>query len=278
VAFDTILVPIDGSSRALAGVRQARRLARLFSARLWIVTVVDPIGRDVDPQAVLDAGKAEAGDIPCETEIIEGIEPEKIIARLNDEHPEALCCMATRGRHPAGRMLLGSVAREVVDRAREPVVLVGPKCRDDPDVAIDRIVIALDGTPDSETALDWAPRWASSTGASMDLIRIVYPLPDPAAKVPPSDAQMDDLRYVHQAAKRLDDDKTGVRSLTVQATDPVEAIRDHLDYFAHSLVAMATRPASPVTQALLGSTAARLVRVSPSPVALTSRSDSRLRF
>lgn len=89
---------------------------------------------------------------------------------------------------------------------------------------------------------------------------------------------MDDLTYVHLAAERLTDDESSVRSLTVQATDPVEAIRDHLDDFAHSLLAMTTRPASPVTEALLGSTAARLVRVSPSPVALTSRADSRLRF
>jgi len=270
--YQRILVPLDGSDVALRAVRQADRLAALFDARLWLVTVDDP-GDDRDPEAILDEGVGAAGSTPVDTELITNGDPHVVIAELNDGHADALCCMSTSGRGPLGIMVLGSVARAVVDHSSEPVVLVGPACRAELH-SIERVTVALDGSAESEAAVEWAARWAHSTGRPLDLIRVVHPLPDPAARVTPSGGQLDDLRYVHAVANDLDTPEK-IHSFNLTATDPVEALSRHLRDFDRSLLAMAIRPTDLLAELVAGGVAAELIRRSPAPVALTSRRDRR---
>lgn len=48
--YTRILVPLDGSDRALAALGPARRPARLHGAQLWLMTVATPD----DPRARTD--------------------------------------------------------------------------------------------------------------------------------------------------------------------------------------------------------------------------------
>ncbi len=270
--YQRILVPLDGSDVALRAVRQAERLAAMFGARLWLVTIDDP-GDDADPAAILAEGVGVAETTAVDAEHITSENPHLVLAELNDGHADALCCMSTSGRGSIGRAVLGSVARAVVDHSVEPVVLVGPACRDEP-VPIDRITVALDGSEQSEAAVGWAAQWAHSAGRTLDLIRVVHPLPAPAARVQPTEEQLDDLRYVHVLADELDTPEK-IHSFNLSAADPVEALSRHLRDFDGSLLAMATRPADLLADLVTGGVAAALIRRSPAPVALTSRPDHR---
>lgn len=270
--YQRILVPLDGSDVAVRAVRQAQRLALLFGARLWIVTVDDP-GDDRDTESILAEGVDAAGPLPVDTQRVDGGDPHVVIAELNDTHPDALCCMSTTGRGPLGRAVLGSVTRAVVDHSTEPVVVVGPACREGRDT-IDRVTVALDGSAESETAVVWAAQWAHAADVPLDLIRVVHPLPEPAARVQPTEGQLDDLRYVHVVAADLDEPER-VHSVNLAAAEPVEALSRHLEDFDGSLLAMATRPADVLAELVAGGVGSELIRRSPAPVALTSRSDRR---
>jgi nucleotide-binding universal stress UspA family protein len=50
----------------------------------------------------------------------------EIIAALAEEHDSVLIVMGQRRRSPVGKLLLGSVAREVLELHERPVLLAGP--------------------------------------------------------------------------------------------------------------------------------------------------------
>ncbi len=144
--FDRILVPLDGSATAEAGLREASRLARLTGARLRLVHVLDRFSHAsgfetadaycnqllpklrIDARTMLDSARVEleAGGLRVETELIE---PEIV------EIPESICKTAlgwgadlivigTHARRGAARLMLGSHAEQILRLARVPVLLV----------------------------------------------------------------------------------------------------------------------------------------------------------
>lgn len=62
-------------------------------------------------------------DIPCETRLLRG-EPAEQILRLADEEGVDLIAMGTVGRTGLSRLLMGSVAEQVVRHAKCPVLTV----------------------------------------------------------------------------------------------------------------------------------------------------------
>jgi nucleotide-binding universal stress UspA family protein len=264
--YTRILVPIDGSDRALAALGPARRLAQLHGAQLCAMTVVPP---DIaaDPiDSVIEGARRVAGDERLECSVVHGADPASELLRVICDEPETLLCLSTRARGPIGRLLFGSVAGEVVRRADRPIVLVGPSCDVGDVEPIRRIVVCLDGTPEGEAILRWTAQWSVSTGLSMVLVRVVYPLVEPIARVPPTEAQLQELGYVRGVAERLEREGLRVTDVTVQHPWPPEALTDFAAERPGAVLAVSTKAAGPLMEVLEGSTAARVVRGSSVPV------------
>jgi nucleotide-binding universal stress UspA family protein len=136
------VVPCDADEEAEAAIRYLDSVARSHSAAAWDVIERDDVGA-----ALVDA---------------------------TDGSPGRLACLATHG---AGRsLLLGSVAVSLLERSRQPVVMVGPVAR--AVTAVDApIVVAVDGMVGDDVLVRVALGWAARLGRRLDVVTVAEPAP-----------------------------------------------------------------------------------------------------
>ena len=145
--FKNILIPTDGSRGVEKAVECATAIAENFASTVHILYVVESnnilIGYDQDManqvqvQSAVESmyqfgedavGKiakqlAEAGIKNVSTEVRDGSPAEVILQYIKGKGID-LIVMGTHGRRGLNRLLLGSVADEVVHRATVPVMTV----------------------------------------------------------------------------------------------------------------------------------------------------------
>lgn len=137
--FRRILIPADGSEHSDFAVATGLDLARLLHRPVHIVYVVDARslepypneGLFVDLRTVLDKeahkvlsaveARAKRAKVKATTAILNGIPEEEIVAAAR---PNDCIVIATHGRRGLSRLLLGSVAENVVRHAPCPVLVV----------------------------------------------------------------------------------------------------------------------------------------------------------
>ena len=149
MSYKRILVPIDGSATAKAGLKEALKLAKTAGARLRLLHVVDesPLltlpeaGYSIDTiidelkasgQSVLAAAAktAAAQGAKCDSGLVEsmGLRVADQITAEAKRWRADLIVIGTHGRRGVQRMLMGSDAELVVRNTTVPVLLVhGPQ-------------------------------------------------------------------------------------------------------------------------------------------------------
>ena len=135
---ERILVAVDGSDFSMAAVDQAISLGGICNSQIYLISVVDlyPEQMAVAPTLVeqmseevrqhLDQAKkkVDQAKIACETIVRMGGAPhEFIIQEANDKEVD-LILMGTHGRTGLKRVLMGSVAQNVIANAPCPVMVV----------------------------------------------------------------------------------------------------------------------------------------------------------
>lgn len=144
--YERILVPHDGSATSDEALAEAVRLARLCSARLRLIHVVDPLThisgfetgatytRQILP-ALLAAGEEllrkartpiEEQGLAVESELIQssGERVARIVVEQAVSWKADLIVLGTHGRRGVDRVLMGSDAEQVARSAPVPVLLV----------------------------------------------------------------------------------------------------------------------------------------------------------
>src|SRR5919202_1961316 len=107
--------------------------------------------------------------------VVVGDDAAPAIAATAADLGSTLICMSTRGRGRIAGAVVGSVARSLLQTAREPIVVVGPFAdRPSPfgspppvPLSVPRLVACVDGTPPSESMLPVAGAWADTLGMSL---------------------------------------------------------------------------------------------------------------
>jgi nucleotide-binding universal stress UspA family protein len=147
MAFARILVPLDGTKRSAMVTSYAADIAVPSESRLFLLAVVtvpeEPLGiafgekgsvgkpGSVDEETVLQeyldlvAGELHKKGLDVETEVRRGV-PSKEILRAALEWRCDVIAMTTRANRGLKRLVLGSVAEEVLRNSRLPVLLVAP--------------------------------------------------------------------------------------------------------------------------------------------------------
>lgn len=134
--FETILVPLDGSKLAEESLDQVRELARAHGSKVVLLRVVFALvfpGADpTEPQVQVTENaegylekirkKLEAEGIRAETAVRYGFPTEEILAHIKRGGVDLLA-MTTHGRTGPVRMVMGSVAEQVVRHSGIPVLL-----------------------------------------------------------------------------------------------------------------------------------------------------------
>lgn len=141
--FKRILLPTDGSQGASEALNCATAIARKFDSELEVVFVTEPHPMLTAPYSesiLMDALQAtreegenvlaqatetarQSGIDQVKSAMLEGHPAEEIV-RYAREHQMDIIVMGTHGRRGINRMLLGSIAEEVVRTASMPVMTV----------------------------------------------------------------------------------------------------------------------------------------------------------
>ena len=164
-----ILVPLDGSKRALGALPVARRFAELLKARVRILHVTD---RAASPhEAAASLGLAPADLEGATLEVRPGAPAEAILAAAADGAAQLIVigAYAADARPDGG---LGADALAVLMGALCPVVLVDPAAPPPGDWTLKRMLAAHDGSPGVSDALRSAAELAREAGAELVVLQV----------------------------------------------------------------------------------------------------------
>ncbi|MET7519547.1 universal stress protein [Streptomyces sp. NPDC005480] len=184
-----VVVGVDGSSSSLAAVEEAAREAKRRRAELRVVHAfnlpVRPMYAPPDPSPLrrLVAEAAQrARSLAPEVEVTEAVVSGDAVAVLEAESRAAdLVVVGPRGSGGFIGMLLGSTAASLAAHSQCPVMVV----REEP-AGTGPILLAVDGSPVGENAVDFAFTEAGLRGAEIVAVHAWLPDYVPAGTGPES--------------------------------------------------------------------------------------------
>ncbi|MFO0807744.1 MAG: universal stress protein [Gemmataceae bacterium] len=292
--YRTILVPLDGSVQSELSLPLASTVARAAKAELKLVHVAsldESANRSANPShqqyldGILQKVRQESG-VSATCELLYGPVAETLAA-CAVVTPADLIVMTTHGRGPLSRLWLGSVADSLVRRSTVPLLLLRPGEKPQSGAStsshgLHQILIALDGSPASETAIAPALALGRLFDAEFTLLRVVEPVPAIVGDGATYAAGGYDMQLFEELleqakanlsaiAERLRADGLTVTAHTVVGGSPGPAILDAAK--AADLTAVATHGRSATARLFLGSVADKVIRGSEGPVLLVRCSD-----
>jgi nucleotide-binding universal stress UspA family protein len=310
--FQRILVPLDGSTRAESALPIAVRLAQSSGGSVILLYVVEPpvsSGKfrapEAYPQAPTDkelaeasaylhtlAQSAELSGISTEVQTLVGGVASTILSATPSLHAD-LIVLSSHGYTGFKRWALGSVAHKLIPHSPVPVLVLrdgGPL----PATTTGQpahVVVPLDGSPLSESALEPAAQLVSALAPSgqrtLQLLRVVD-IPSSYGKFRGivdsyydterrAEAKHEDETYLAAVAKRFSEGKLAQYQLAVTTTvviDPdvaraIEQVAEQAEEAQPSgshLIVMATHGRGGLSHWMLGSIAERVLHTSRLPL------------
>jgi nucleotide-binding universal stress UspA family protein len=264
--IERILVPADGSPASESAFAAIMPLVRAYAPEVAVLHVLeDPEASFMPPAQIAKAcGALRASNVNAYLELREGLPAEEIL-RVAREKKVDLIAMSTHGRGGVVRLIVGSVAEQVLRRTEVPLLVTRPGT---PVHDWKKIVVALDGSALCEAVLEDAVQLAHKLGASIELLRIALPTYASAAgEVPVMVPPEDPLPYLKKIAARLEAEgiKVGLAGPEGRASD---GIVRHLTDTHAGLLCMTTHGRGGLARILMGSVAEDVLRRSPCPVLL----------
>jgi nucleotide-binding universal stress UspA family protein len=282
--FRSILVPLDGSRAAEHAIPWALDIASRSGGNIRFVHVQPggtgnnkhwPMfdlaafgGREERRAYLADVAErtSRASSVQVAPLILEG--PNVADAIADVARSADLVVMATRRRGMMGRLFCGSVVTQLLHRTTLPLLIAPgynfPVERAKPK-SIERMLIPLDGSDESETILDAAAELSSLTGADRTLIRVVPRLP--YAGVPWTEKEDEALSYLNRVAVMLRSTPSAVHTEIVSSDEAVgEVLLANAQASRIDLIAVTTRRSRGPWERLLGSPVNYLLGRSHVPV------------
>jgi nucleotide-binding universal stress UspA family protein len=280
-----IMVPMDGSPLAERALPYAARLARATQARLHLLHVMPDIPPPIRAWTELDvaarleqlATNLRAAGVQATARTVVGREPAPTII-ANTVNPQVdLLVMSTHGKSGIGRWLYGSVADTLLSHSELPILLVPAAARQPwPEDRPPKVLVPLDGSVLSETALDTARMLGRTLGAQLVLTRIVEQTFDVVAHIDLvgmtfKRAASEDLgaaeEYLRNIAEPMAPAGFDVETL-VDEGDPASTIATLARQEGADLIAMATHGRTGLGRLTMGSVATGTLQHAHTPLLL----------
>jgi nucleotide-binding universal stress UspA family protein len=285
--YKKILVPLDGSELAQLALPFAEKIAGQLGSHVMLIYVgqssedsrnperqlyLEKIATDLKAGVKRRIGKLKRKRINVKSEILTGDAAAEIIDYANNSETD-LIIMSTHGRSGLERWALGSVADKVLRGTDKPLILVRARTVS-PEISSEsvlrKIVLALDGSKDSEAVIPYVEDLALGINAEVVLIHVIEPSY--------SFYTIGGLKYQGYSERKKKTMKAFYNSYLkgiatrfanrgidtrhqVLFGDVTEAIVDFADKTRADLVAMTTHGRSGVKRWVLGSTAARILQI-----------------
>jgi nucleotide-binding universal stress UspA family protein len=280
-----VIVGFDGSKAAEQAVRVAPSLAGpagsitvvhayWIPAEFHLYEFFEDLERDYIEAGHEIVGEArkllEGSGVEAEYRAVAGRAAE-VLCSIADEEQAEMIVVGSRGH---GRLALGSVSYQVLAHAPCPVAVIRAEGSRTSEHEIKEILVPVDGSAHSESALDKAIDLATSNQARITLLSVIS---DPIEQMLSTGGLKPDLeaacREMLKEHNDLLDDcaarATGAglaceKTLTHGSAGP--AIVDQLSQRHYDLVVMGRRGRGAVRSLLLGSTSLYVSQQSPVPV------------
>ena len=198
--IERIVCAVDFSDCSRRAVDYALAIARWYNATVTALHVVPPlllapyvesagypIAIQRRPEALDDIRlqlslfvEQESGDFPVNAVVAEGGTVNEIV-RFAQSSAADLVVVGTHGRSGFQRFMLGSVTESVLRHAACPVLTVPPLMHDAVPVGpqiFERVLCAVDFSPSSLAALDYASSLAEQAHAALTVLHVVEPIAD----------------------------------------------------------------------------------------------------
>jgi nucleotide-binding universal stress UspA family protein len=298
-AFQSILVPLDGSPQAEQIIPLALEIARVSRARVRLVLVhqsslpppLDPKGAELYVSIELAMRKVERdylnglrmqlrknSGLQISSVTIEGPPGPTLVKYIKDIGAD-LVAMTTHGRGGLRGAWLGSVADHLIRSLQVPVIVLRAQeaTADLPhQQKIREILVPLDGSPLAEAALAPASAMANLFGAELLLVQVVWPLSAGSLLPVPFPSGYDNevvgvqrketQEYLNGVANDLLEQGVTAKSTVIVGHNVAEALLDLAHPQRIDLVAIATHGRGGIQRLMLGSVADKLIRGAGPPV------------
>lgn len=218
-------------------------------------------------------GEEEAGAVKLVTAVRRGTYPAPTILRYARGEGIDLVVLGTHGRRAPGRLLLGSVAEEVVRLAPCPVLTL-KQCEEPPKPsAVEQILVPVDFSDHSRRALGYARDLADRYAARLQLLHVIEQVVLPSFYIPGAPGifphNLSGLEGTAEAELHAlmesDGPKVPYEAHVITAS-PVTGITDFAAEHGSDLLVISTHGLTGLERLLIGSTAESLIRLAPCPV------------
>lgn len=291
-----ILIPVDGSKPSLHSIDFLTRHSDLLGDKLdvTILNVQPPVSARIyameSPESIEKYYHDEAASVinmitsklPEHHKNITLTyrigEPAETIAHVADSMDADLIVFGSRGHHPLGAFLFGSVSNAVIARVRRPILILREQMpRDDKHL---KVGVAVDGSAYSERAMEYITKHRAIFGkdpkftlihASTDFSSIAMPS---LAGVPirtmnrreVSELQDESFEMAIKPLRPIFDN-AGIKYDVARVTgNPGDAVADYVRDNNIDLLVMGSHGYDNVDALLLGSVAMRIAAVSEAPL------------
>lgn len=302
-AYQSIVLPLDGSLLAEQAIPLAQTIAERARAKLKLVLVHEPnVFMEPGPvytKVELAMQKADREYLKSVTArvrqrlgrsvssaVLQGIPVAQTLATYTRELGADLVVMTTHGRGGLRRAWLGSVTDQLVRSSEIPVLVL--RAREEgvaePATELREILVPLDGSPLAEAALTPAAELARLWDAEISLVQVVRPiiLTGPHLTFPSGySEQVTAIRrelardYIRDVAERLRETGVKANGIAVIGGSVPETLIDLATPERTSLMVVATHGRGGMKRLVLGSVADKLVRGAQVPLLVVKPSTRR---
>lgn len=289
-----IVVATDFSALSQSAIARAVTLAALDGASIHLVhalslpLIVSPYDVAIPPDVFEELRRSAERQIEQQrqeiagrgvknvtAEISEASDPTRAIDAAVRAHRADLVVMGTHGHRGLEHAILGSVAERTLRSVERPVLAVKEEA---PQAArpIERILLAVDFSPDSDHAVEIATGLAARLGAHVDVLHVLGLPSDHFASFATAGFDLEE-KIRANVAEALDAIGTSLEKRSVPVTlvtrpgRPSAVIAEVAKQSGCQLIAMGSRGRSGLAHVLLGSVAERTLRLAPCSV-LVARS------
>jgi len=275
-SLKSILIPIDFSEPSRKALRYGLMLADKYAAKVVIAHVVPESDKQRHP---VDAIRQEIHAFmpmhnPARSDyriIVRTGRVEAELLGIAAEEAVDLVVMGTHGRRHPGRWFIGSVTEHILRKVPVPVLTVSHHDSEQhtaDSVALKRILYTTDRSESSDKGLQYAAELARATGAQLTMMHAIH-YADRAFWAPGGIPGLEEeqVRVADEMRKAAEAIAPGMRveTLVVEGR-PFEKILETAAERSMDVIVLNLQSKSTVERAFLGSTAERVVRLSPVPV------------
>ncbi|HXX92836.1 MAG TPA: universal stress protein [Planctomycetota bacterium] len=261
--FKKILVPLDGSINAERSLAWVHAYGGAQKATVVLIRILTPgeggsaaVG---DARRYLDEVGLKLADRGIAAKVIvrSGSPAHEIVETADHERCDVIV-MPTRGGSPVKRWLVGGVTEQVMRAARTSVLVIRSQVPVAAQGKVKRILVPIDGSKLSESALAWGEQLARFHGSTLELFHSA------AAAGRRLENLFDALRQrATYTVRRLRQQGLSAQ-FKIREGDPADSLLKHAR--SSDLIVMTTHGLGGLKRWLLGSVAEKVIHEAKVPV------------